>query len=202
MIILKIFIAGPRAIKELDKNIFVKLENICVKNYDVLVGDADGIDSSIQKFLQLKSYKNVTVFASKGIARNNYGNWKIEKVEVANNVTGFEFYAQKDLEMAEKAKQEAEKAKIEFVDAIKNQISIYKFREEWDKAKSMFKELADKLGDVDTLTEYEDFCIERRFPDEAKAYYLKALDKLRLEGNNKDNKNKETELTKKLEVIK
>lgn len=103
MIILKIFIAGPRAIKELDKNIFVKLENICVKNYDVLVGDADGIDSSIQKFLQLKSYKNVTVFASKGIARNNYGNWKIEKVEVANNVTGFEFYAQKDLEMAEKA---------------------------------------------------------------------------------------------------
>ena len=61
------------------------------------------IDSSIQKFLQLKSYKNVTVFTSKGIARNNYGNWKIEKVEVAKNVTGFEFYAQKDLEMAEKA---------------------------------------------------------------------------------------------------
>lgn len=110
--------------------------------------------------------------------------------------------ADKLIEMAEKAKQEAEKAKIEFVDAIKNQISIYKFREEWDKAKSMFKELADKLGDVDTLTEYADFCIERRFPDEAKAYYLKALDKLRLEGNNKDNKNKETELTKKLEVIK
>lgn len=51
----------------------------------------------------MKSYKNVTVFTSKGIARNNYGNWKIEKVEVAKNVTGFEFYAQKDLEMAEKA---------------------------------------------------------------------------------------------------
>ena len=94
---MKIFIAGPRTIKELDKNIFVKLENICVKNYDILVGDADGIDSSIQKFLQSKSYKNVTVFASEGIARNNYGNWKIEKVDVANNVTGFEFYAQKDL---------------------------------------------------------------------------------------------------------
>lgn len=110
--------------------------------------------------------------------------------------------ADKLIEMAEKAKQEAEKAKIEFVDAIKNQISIYKLREEWDKAKSMFKELADKLGDVDTLTEYADFCIERRFPDEAKAYYQKALDKLRLEGNHKDNKNKEVELTKKLEAIK
>lgn len=110
--------------------------------------------------------------------------------------------ADKLIEMAEKAKQEAEKAKIEFVDAIKNQISIYKLREEWDKAKSMFKELADKLGDVDTLTEYADFCIERRFPDEAKAYYQKALDKLRSEGNHKDKENKETELTKKLEVIK
>ena len=110
--------------------------------------------------------------------------------------------ADKLIEIAEKAKQEAEKAKLEFVDAIKNQISIYKLREEWDKAKSMFKELADKLGDVDTLTEYADFCIERGFPDEAKAYYQKALDKLRLEGNHKDKENKEAELTKKLEAIK
>ena len=83
---MKIFIAGPRAIKELDKNISVKLENICTKNYDILVGDADGIDSSIQKFLQIKSYRNVTVFASKWIARNNYGDWEIETVEVDNNV--------------------------------------------------------------------------------------------------------------------
>ena len=103
MIILKIFIAGPRAIKELDENISKKLENICAKNYEVLVGDADGIDSSVQKFLQLKSYRNVIVFASKGIARNNYGDWKIETVKVNDNVTGFDFYAQKDLAMAKKA---------------------------------------------------------------------------------------------------
>lgn len=103
MIILKIFIAGPRAVKELDKNISVKLENICAKNYEILVGDADGIDSSVQKFLKMKSYRNVTIFASKGIARNNYGDWKIETVEVYNNLTGFEFYAQKDLEMAKMA---------------------------------------------------------------------------------------------------
>ena len=97
VIILKIFIAGPRAIKELDENISKKLENICAKNYEVLVGDADGIDSSVQKFLQLKSYRNVIVFASKGIARNNYGDWEIETVKVNDNVTGFDFYAQKDL---------------------------------------------------------------------------------------------------------
>lgn len=103
VIILKIFIAGPRAIKELDKNICVKLENICAKNYDVLVGDADGIDSCIQRFFEAKSYRKVTIFASKGIARNNYGDWKIETVNVANNITGFDFYAQKDLVMAKKA---------------------------------------------------------------------------------------------------
>jgi len=100
---LKIFIAGPRAIKEIDENICIKLENICTKGYDILVGDADGIDSSIQKFLRINSYKKVTIFASKGIARNNYGDWKVEGVEVANNVTGFDFYAQKDLEMAKRA---------------------------------------------------------------------------------------------------
>ncbi len=100
---LKIFIAGPRAISELDENINEKLNSICEKNYDVLVGDANGIDSCIQKFLNDRKYKNVTVFASRGIARNNYGNWRIENVIVDDNVTGFDFYATKDLSMAKSA---------------------------------------------------------------------------------------------------
>ena len=49
-IILKIFIAELKAIKELDENISKKLENICAKNYEVLIGDADGIHSSVQNF--------------------------------------------------------------------------------------------------------------------------------------------------------
>lgn len=97
---LKIFIAGPRAISELDENINMKLNSICEKGYEVLVGDADGIDSSIQKFLNNRAYKNVTVFASKGIARNNYGDWQIENVVVDDNVKRFDFYATKDLSMA------------------------------------------------------------------------------------------------------
>ena len=54
---MKIFIAGPRVIKELDKNITIKLNNICEKNYNVLIGDAEGIDSSIQKFFYQKFYQ-------------------------------------------------------------------------------------------------------------------------------------------------
>ena len=97
---LKIFIAGPRAIKEIDENVSMKLQNILEKEYDVLVGDADGIDSSVQKLLNKQNYKKVTVYASKGIARNNYGDWKIKNVIVEGILTGFDFYAQKDLEMA------------------------------------------------------------------------------------------------------
>lgn len=103
MILLKVFIAGPRAIQELDEKIKEKLENICEKNYEVLVGDADGIDSSVQKFLNQKSYRNVKVYASKGLARNNYGSWQIENVKVDESKKGFDFYAQKDLEMAKNA---------------------------------------------------------------------------------------------------
>ena len=106
------------------------------------------------------------------------------------------------LSKASKLIEMAEKEKIKLADGVKTQISIYKLQEEWDKAKTLFKKLADTLGDVDTLTEYADFCIERGFPDEAKAYYQKALDKLRSEGNNKDNKQKESELTNKLKSIK
>ena len=100
---MKIFIAGPRAIKKLDENICMKLESICDKGYSILVGDAEGIDSSIQKYLQQKLYKNVLVFASNGIARNNYGDWKIENVKVEKNVKGFNFYAKKDIEMAKRS---------------------------------------------------------------------------------------------------
>ena len=100
---MKIFIAGPRAINDLDNNIEKKLNNICEKEYDVIVGDADGIDSSVQKFLNRKKYKNVTIYASKGVARNNYGNWEVKNIPVDKKVTGFEFYATKDLSMAKNA---------------------------------------------------------------------------------------------------
>ena len=38
-----------------------------------------------------------------GNARNNHGDWFVQNVSVEPNITGFEFYAKKDLEMAKKA---------------------------------------------------------------------------------------------------
>ena len=57
------------------------------------------------------------------------------------------------IQSAEMLIRMADKAKKEYIDAIKCQISVYKLREEWDKAKSLFKELADIIEDVDTLTD-------------------------------------------------
>lgn len=100
---MKVFIAGPRAIKELDDNVCKKLENICNKNYEVLIGDANGVDSTVQHFLSKKNYKNVTVFVSGKTIRNNYGNWLVHNVYVDSNIKGFDFYAKKDYEMARNA---------------------------------------------------------------------------------------------------
>lgn len=100
---MKVFIAGPRAITELDANVTKRLEKIYNSNYTVIVGDADGIDSSVQRYFYDKNYKNVCVFASNGKARNNIGNWNIENVIVDDNIKGFDFYATKDLKMAKQA---------------------------------------------------------------------------------------------------
>lgn len=98
-----IFIAGPRAVKTLNKEVKERLNNIINNNFTIVVGDANGIDKQIQMYCHSMNYKNVQVFASNGKARNNIGQWEVKRVDVSPSVTGFDFYAAKDLEMAKKA---------------------------------------------------------------------------------------------------
>ncbi len=100
---MRVFIAGPRAVSKLNKSVEDRLLNIYNNNFTVLVGDANGVDKLIQNFYLKLNYKNVVVYASKGLARNNIGNWPIENVVVANKVRGFDFYAQKDIAMSKSA---------------------------------------------------------------------------------------------------
>lgn len=97
---MKIFIAGPRAVSKLSAEVINRLESIADNNFTVLVGDANGIDKTIQKFYSEKEYKNVIVYASGEKIRNNIGNWKTKNIKVLDNVKGFDFYAIKDREMA------------------------------------------------------------------------------------------------------
>jgi hypothetical protein len=95
--------AGPRAFTKLNEAIKARLQGICEKGYDILIGDANGADKAIQQYFSDVNYPNVTIYASNGKARNNTGNWQVEAVPVPANVRGFDFYAMKDKAMAANA---------------------------------------------------------------------------------------------------
>lgn len=97
---MKIFVAGARVITDLDLSVQKKLEAIMNKGYDILVGDCSGVDACVQKFCDSFGYKNLTVYAGNGHARNNIGNWAVKVVYVPPNLHGFDFYKQKDMAMA------------------------------------------------------------------------------------------------------
>jgi len=100
---MKVFVAGPRAVSVLNKQVKERLSNIINNNFTVLVGDANGVDKQVQKFLHSVNYRNVKVYATNGKARNNIGQWEVEKVNVEPTKKGFDYYAAKDIEMAKDA---------------------------------------------------------------------------------------------------
>lgn len=100
---MNIFIAGPRVMNKINEKVVERINNIINKEYTILIGDANGIDKSVQCYLNQKKYRNVKVYATKGRARNNVGNWDIQKVDVFEDLKGFDFYAAKDYEMAKDA---------------------------------------------------------------------------------------------------
>lgn len=100
---MKIFIAGARNITSLDDNVKARLMSIYNNKHSVFVGDCYGVDAAVQDFFIKLKYKNVTVFASNGKARNNIGNWNVENIHVDSSAKGFDFYKQKDIAMANSA---------------------------------------------------------------------------------------------------
>ena len=64
----KIFIGGSRKITRLPQLVIDRIENITNKNLTILIGDANGVDKYVQKYLSDKNYRNVVVFCS--VSRN------------------------------------------------------------------------------------------------------------------------------------
>ena len=96
---MKVFIAGPIAVKQLDDNVIQKLDSIIENNHTVLVGDANGTDKLVQQYLSSKNYRNVVVYACENALRNNIGHWDIISVRPDAGAKGFDFYACKDRQM-------------------------------------------------------------------------------------------------------
>lgn len=98
-----VFIGGSRHISRLPPQAKERLRNVTEGGAHVIVGDANGADKAVQKFLQDAHYRNVTVFCSGAKCRNNLGRWETRNIETPKNVKGFDFYAAKDREMAREA---------------------------------------------------------------------------------------------------
>lgn len=96
-----VFIGGSIGINYLDYTVKDELDKYMNGELKILVGDAYGIDSLVQKYLNEHGYNNVTIYASNGKARNNIGGWKVENVEVPSGVFGRDFYTYKDVAMTD-----------------------------------------------------------------------------------------------------
>ena len=66
-----VFIAGSISISRLHAKVQERIHKIVSSNFNVVVGDADGADSSIQECLRNYQAKNVTVYCTGEIPRNN-----------------------------------------------------------------------------------------------------------------------------------
>ena len=95
-----IFIAGSRNIKMLNNDIKSTIDNIISQNFNIVIGDANGADKAVQKYLKELDYQNITIYYSGLKCRNNLGLWKVNSVFVDTCLVGRDFYTQKDIKMA------------------------------------------------------------------------------------------------------
>jgi hypothetical protein len=71
-----VFVAGSRAISKLYAQVRERLDNILGKELAILVGDANGADKAVQRYLAERGYKRVVVYCMED-CRNNVGNWPV-----------------------------------------------------------------------------------------------------------------------------
>lgn len=99
----KIFISGSLNIKNLDRLVKERIDKIISKKLEVLVGDAEGADCSVQDYLLSIGATKARVFCSGAQPRNNVGHWPVECVETSYAEGTRAFFTAKDLRMAEQA---------------------------------------------------------------------------------------------------
>lgn len=99
----RVFIAGSMNIKNLDPKVKERIDNIISQDFEIVVGDADGADASIQWHLFNHGTTKTTVFCSGAQPRNNVGDWPVERVETNHAEGTRAFFTAKDIRMAEVA---------------------------------------------------------------------------------------------------
>ena len=98
-----VFIAGSIKIKKLDERVKARIDTIVDQNLRIAVGDADGVDSSVQSYLVERHAKNVVVYCSGSKPRNNLGAWGVTPIKADAAPGTRAFFTAKDVAMAEEA---------------------------------------------------------------------------------------------------
>lgn len=98
-----VFVGGSRRLGRLNEQIRQRLDSIIEKNFMVFIGDANGTDKAIQRYLAECGYRNVIVYCMEGAYRNNVGNWEIRDISADASKGGWEYFAAKDAAMAKDA---------------------------------------------------------------------------------------------------
>lgn len=99
----RVFIAGSMDIKLLDSKVQERIDKIVAQDFEVLVGDADGVDTSIQQYLVNHGATRTIVYCSGARPRNNVGRWPVQCVETRHSQGSRAFFTAKDIRMAEVA---------------------------------------------------------------------------------------------------
>ncbi len=100
----KVFIAGSRRLARLSTDVKRRINNIVDRRLTVIVGDANGVDKAVQKYLDSRHYRNVIVFCMEGGCRNNVGDWPTRSIAAADpSRHDFAYYSTKDREMVREA---------------------------------------------------------------------------------------------------
>ncbi|HLP58792.1 MAG TPA: hypothetical protein VK186_08185, partial [Candidatus Deferrimicrobium sp.] len=72
------------------------------KGLFVLIGDANGVDKTVQQYFQEHNYNLVEVFCMEGACRN-IGGWPTRSISALSSKKDFSYYSSKDKVMADEA---------------------------------------------------------------------------------------------------
>jgi len=99
----KVFIAGSRKLSRLSPEVKARIDTMIEKGFTILVGDANGADKAVQRYLAEKGYRDVIVHCMVANCRNNVGGWPTREIAAPEGARGFAYYAMKDQAMVDDA---------------------------------------------------------------------------------------------------
>jgi hypothetical protein len=99
----KVFIAGSRQLSRLHADVKRRIDTMIEKGFTILVGDANGADKAVQRYLAEKDYRNVLVHCMARNCRYNVGAWPTREIAAPPGARGFAYYSTKDQAMVDDA---------------------------------------------------------------------------------------------------